>query len=221
MFIFLISRLAARRVVHCVGPPSYRKSPITSFPRFYSSCPTSHHAMPATITSFPPRITPCPRFYSSFPASHHAMPATITSFPQPSRHSRGSIRHSPPRITPCPQPSRHFRNHHVIPAVLFVIPRLASRHARNHHVIPAVLFVMPRLASRHFRGSIRHAPPRITSCPPRITSFPQPSRHSREGGNLTPHFRRAFLGTPPPRYIERNRSAKIVDRVVAIQVEFS
>ena len=123
MFIFLISRLAARRVVHCVGPPSYRKSPIPSFPRLYSSCPASHHA---------------------------------------------------------------------IPVVLFVMPRLASRHSRNHHVIPAT-----------------------------ITSFLQPSRHSREGGNLTPHFRRAFLDTPPPRYIERNRSAKIVDRVVAIQVEFS
>ena len=123
MFIFLISRLAASRVVHCVGPPSYRKLPT------------------------------------------------------------------------------------IIPAAPFVMPRLASRHARNHHVIPAshhaipaVLFVMPHLASRRARLA---------------------SRHSREGGNLAPHFRRAFLGTPPPRYIKRNRSAKIVDRVVAIQVEFS
>ena len=102
MFIFLTSRPAARRVVHCVGPPSYRKSPIPSFPRLLFVMPASHHAIPATITS-----------------------------------------------------------------------------------------------------------------------FPQLSRHSREGGNLAPHFRGAFLGTPPPRYIERNHSAKIVDRVVAIQVEFS
>ena len=193
MFIFLTSRLAARRFVHCVGPPSYRKSPIPSFPRFYSSCPASHHAMPAVL------------FVMPHLASRHARGSI--------RHSRGSIRHAPPRITPFPQLSRHSRNYHVIPATITSCPRFYSSCPTSHHAIPATITSCPRFYSS--------CPTSHHAIPATITSFPQPSRHSREGGNLAPHFRRAFLGTPPPRYIERNHSAKIVDRVVAIQVEFS
>ena len=102
-------------------------------------------------------------------------------------------------IMPFPQPSLHSCNHHSIPATITPFPQPTtsfpqpSLHSHNHHVIPAIHHVIP---------AIHHViPATITPFPQSITSFPQPSlhsrnpsRHSREGGNLSTHGRRASIG---------------------------
>ena len=138
-----------------------------------SILPPRSHVIPAPITPYPAHPS------RRIPHTHHAVSHTpITPYPaHPSRripHTHHAVSHTP--ITPYPAPTTSIPiTHHAVsripitsyPAPITPYPASPSHHSPHpHHVIPR----------NHSRR------------------IPQPSRHSRVGGNLAVCDRRHIRG---------------------------